>query len=182
MSPRLRILAASVLLPLAAAAQQRPPVSIDFENYLRQAGLHEVLPVAQLYRTASEWQRCGGPQYEVPPRSHWPQVKRVLALLVELKRRGIIGEVQAVSAYRNPRLNKCAGGAPRSSHTRTFAIDIVGTAADIDERALCGFWRVEGKAWDMGLSRYPSGRIHLDTSGWRTWGADHSRRTAICAR
>ena len=33
----------------------------------------------------------------------------------------------------------------------------------------------------MGMSLYPSGRVHIDTSGWRTWGADHSRGSAFCA-
>ena len=166
----------------APADANRPPISIDFENYLEQAGLHKLVPVSQLYRTASDWQRCGGPQYEVPPRAHWPEVKEVLALLAELKRRKIVGNVEVASAYRNPRLNACAGGAPRSSHTRSFAIDIVGPPGQVNEQALCAFWRTDGKSWAMGLSRYPSGRIHIDTSGWRTWGADHSRKTAICAR
>ena len=36
------------------------------------------------------------------------------------------------------------------------------------------FWRAQGKGWNMGLSRYPSGRIHVDRTGWRTWGEDYT--------
>lgn len=162
-------------------APQDVPISIDLQNYLAQAGLTDVVPMHELMRTASDWQRCGGPQYEVPPREVWLEMKEVLALVAELKRRGILRDVEAVSNYRNPRLNACAGGAPASSHTRAFAMDIVGrTALDIDERRLCQFWHKEGREWDMGLSRYPSGRIHIDTNGYRTWGASHGKGSSFC--
>lgn len=154
----------------------------DFERYLAEAGLNGVLPTRDLLRTATDWERCGGPRFEVPPREHWPHVKQVLGLVAELKKRGILKDVQGASAYRNPALNACAGGAARSSHTRSFALDLTGAPGQIDMAALCEFWRTQGKAWAMGLSRYPSGRIHLDTSGWRTWGADHTGRSAVCAR
>jgi hypothetical protein len=63
----------------------------------------------------------------------------------------------------------------------SFALDITAAPGTVDMERLCRFWREEGKAWQMGLSRYPSGRIHLDVSGWRTWGQDHTRNTALCA-
>ena len=154
----------------------------DFEQYLASWGVNGVLPTRHLLRTATDWQRCGGPRFEIPPRDHWPHVKQVLALVAELKKRRILKDVEGASAYRNPTLNACAGGAPRSSHTRSFAIDLTGAPGQIDMEGLCSFWRVEGRWWHMGLSRYPSGRIHLDTSGWRTWGADHTGRSAVCAR
>jgi hypothetical protein len=153
-----------------------------FEKYLQGAGLGGVVPTRQLLRTASDWRRCLGPQFDIPPPEQWPDVAQVLRLVVELKERKILRDFEVASAYRNPPLNKCAHGAPKSSHTASFAIDILPLGrGGVDELALCGFWVAEGSRWNMGLSRYPSGRIHLDTSGWRTWGADHSRRSTFCA-
>ena len=154
----------------------------DFESELAAANLAGVLPTRQLVRTASDWQTCTGPQFEVPPRDHWPAVRQVVALVAELKKRGILKDVEGASGYRNPRLNACAHGAPRSAHTASFAIDLTGEPGRIDVARLCRFWRDEGQARKMGLSRYPSGRIHLDASGWRTWGEDHTRRTSFCLK
>lgn len=152
----------------------------DFEAYLAQSGLNGVVPTRHLVRTATDSLRCGGPRFEIPPREKWPEVKLVLLLVRELRRRDILGEFEAVSNYRNPKLNACAGGARRSSHTRTFAMDILPVKGGVDERRLCEFWRKEGRSWQMGLSKYPSGRIHLDTSGWRTWGSSHKKDSAFC--
>ena len=41
-------------------------------------------------------------------------------------------------------------------------------------------WRREGRKWNMGLSKYPSGRIHIDRNGFRTWGASHKRGSSYC--
>ena len=152
----------------------------ELEDYLHENNLAGVLPTRQLLRTATDWRKCGGPQFEIPPRDRWPVVLHVLDLLAELKALRIVGDVQGASAYRNPVLNACANGAPRSAHTMSFAVDITSDAG-VDVDRLCRFWRDEGKAWQMGLSRYPSGRIHLDVSGWRTWGADHTHKTSLCA-
>jgi hypothetical protein len=32
----------------------------------------------------------------------------------------------------------------------------------------------------MGVSRYPSGRVHIDRHGYRTWGATHKRASSYC--
>jgi hypothetical protein len=153
-----------------------------FEKYLAGAQLSGVIPTRQLLRTASDWRRCLGPQFDIPPPEQWPDVAQVLRLVAELKKRKILREFETASAYRNPPLNACANGAKKSSHTVSFAVDILPVGRDgVDELALCGFWVAEGLHWQMGLSKYPSGRIHLDTSGWRTWGGDHSRRSTFCA-
>lgn len=165
--------------PLVPAPQELAPVTA-FENHLVRAGRAGVVPVSQLMRTATDWERCGGPELELPPREHWPQMLKVLTMVAELKRRGILKQFEAVSNYRNPALNACAGGAPRSAHTQSFAMDIVAPPGGIDEAALCAFWREEGRDLDMGLSRYPSGRVHLDAAGWRTWGASLRADTSFC--
>lgn len=153
-----------------------------FEKFLEDSRVRGLVPTRHLLRTATDWRKCGGPQFELPPLSHWPDIKQVLLLVAELKERRILEEFEAVSNYRNPVLNKCANGAPKSSHTRSFALDILPLNGRVDEQGLCTFWRTRGKAWDMGLSKYPSGRIHLDVSGYRTWGATHGRDSAFCAR
>lgn len=188
---RLACLLLLVLVACGVAAQQDELASYarwlrtnnvrEFEQYLAAERVAGVLPTRQLLRTASDWERCNGPRFEIPPRERWPQVAQVLSLVAELGRRRIVDGVEGASGYRNPELNACARGAPGSAHTRSFALDITAGTGRIDLEALCDFWRNEGSAWAMGLSLYPSGRIHLDTSGWRTWGADHTRGSAFCA-
>ncbi len=151
-----------------------------FEQYLATSNLDGVIPTRQLLRTASEWRRCGGPRFEIPPRDRWVDVARVLTLVAELKSRKILGGFEAVSNFRNTELNACAGGAKNSAHTIVFAIDIVPHGGIIDETLLCDFWRVHGKTWDMGLGKYPSGRFHLDTVGYRSWGHDGREGSSPC--
>jgi hypothetical protein len=185
---------AAAALPAAAAVEEDDGPLWDawlkahaesvaaFEDDLAKSELNGVVPTRQLLRTATDWKKCEQPRFEIPPRAQWPDVKRVLRLVAELKKRKILVEFEGASGYRNPKLNRCAGGAKGSSHTRSFALDIIPRgAAGADEERLCAFWRTEGQDWDMGLSKYPSGRIHMDTSGWRTWGGDHTRRSAFCA-
>jgi hypothetical protein len=189
-----RILLSLLLLSVFAACAAEPDDARAFdawlqtnsvkelEDYLHQHHVAGVVPTRSLLRTATDWKKCGGPQFEIPPKDRWDTMRQVLDLLAELKKRGIVKDVEGASAYRNPKLNACANGAPGSAHTRSFALDIVAAPGTVDVERLCEFWRNEGKPWGMGLSRYPSGRIHLDVSGWRTWGSDHSRRTALCTR
>lgn len=156
---------------------QRGHATAPFERYLRQQGLAGVAPLYQLLRSASDWQRCGAEPFAVPPEALWPQVKSTLALLKVLSERGVIGPFEVVSAYRAPALNHCAGGSPRSAHSRAFAVDLwLAQPAP----GLCRFWQAEGARWRMGLSRYPSGRIHIDTAGYRTWGEDYRQGSSFC--
>jgi len=149
------------------------------ELYLVRNKVADVAPTWQLLRTASMWKECEGPPFQVPPAAQWPEVVKVLALLQELRRTSVLGPFSVVSAYRDPQLNRCAHGSPRSSHMTAFAVDIVPLSPNDDQR-LCGFWRTQGQRWDMGLSRYPSGRIHVDRTGWRTWGSDYKLRSSFC--
>lgn len=149
-----------------------------FEAYLAQQQVLNVSPTWQLLRTASMWKECQAAPFQVPPREEWPEAARVLALLQELRRAKVLGPFSVVSAYRDPALNRCAGGAKHSSHMQ-FAVDLV-LLAPGDDQKLCDFFREHGKGWNMGLSRYPSGRIHVDRTGFRTWGADYTSRTSFC--
>ena len=162
----------------AAWRGNNPKLVEPFEEFLAHAKLAHVVPTYQLLRSASMWKECRADPFQVPPPQEWDTVRDVLVLLDELKKRNVISSFEVVSAYRDPKLNRCAGGAPGSSHQR-FAVDI----APLPERegiSLCRFWREEGKAWNMGVSRYPSGRIHIDRTGYRTWGASHRRGSSYC--
>lgn len=151
-----------------------------FEAFLNRERLADVIPLAQLLRTASDWQLCNAEPFEVPPPSNWPDVGSTLRLVAELKQRRLLPPFEVHSAYRNPALNECAQGAAQSAHKTHFALDIVTTG---DQSAwiaeLCRFWRTEGQLWNMGLSRYSSGRIHIDTKRYRSWG--NVGKTPLCA-
>jgi len=153
---------------------------LKFEAYLESLKLNKVVELHQLLRSASSWKSCKSEPYAIPPEEQWKSVNFVLRLLKELTDKKILGPFVIHSAYRGPPLNKCAGGAPRSAHVRSFAVDFLQTSAEDPTAKLCNFWRKHGRAWNMGFSRYPSGRFHIDTSGYRTWGADHTARSSVC--
>lgn len=149
-----------------------------FQHFLERERLAGVVPTYQLLRSASMWKECKAQPFDVPPEPLWPKVREVLVLLRELRQDQVLPAFEVVSAYRGPALNRCAGGAPGSSH-QEFAVDIAPVAESAGAR-LCSFWRKQGQQWDMGVSRYPSGRIHIDRNGFRTWGASHKRGSSYC--
>ena len=148
---------------------------------LVEARLYGVVPIHQLLRSASDWRQCHAEPFAVPPQAQWPQVRSTLRLLDLLRDERVLGVFEVVSAYRNPALNRCAGGAANSAHTRAFAVDLL-LAHAADAQGLCRFWQRYGEAWNMGLGRYPSGRIHIDTAGYRTWGAASGSDSSYCPR
>ncbi|CRN06819.1 peptidase M15 [Pseudomonas fulva] len=152
-----------------------------FRDMLVQARLYGVVPIHQLLRSASDWKVCRASPFAVPPKQHWPAVRATLSLLRTLGEQGALPDFEVVSAYRDPGLNRCAGGAIGSAHTQAFAVDVL-LAPWADPNPLCRFWQQHGQAWGMGLGRYPSGRIHLDTAGYRTWGGDGSAASSFCSK
>lgn len=159
---------------LAHEAQVKP-----FEGFLERERLSDVAPLHELLRSASMWKECKAEPFQVPPRAQWPEVRQVLQLLALLRERKLLDRIEVVSAYRDEALNRCAGGSPRSAHRRSFAIDLAPLARE-RAVALCRFWREHGAPLAMGLSRYPTGRIHVDRAGYRTWGEDRTRATSFC--
>ena len=154
----------------------------NFTQYLESQGTAGVLPISQLLRSASSWEQCHAEPFAVPPHQQWEAVASVLKLLQFLESSGVLsGHIVVYSGYRNPTLNACAGGAVRSAHARSFALDIRVLGSVGQAEALCNFWRTKGKEWNMGFSIYPSGRIHIDTAGYRTWGYDHTGKSAVCS-
>lgn len=165
------------LLRFAQWAGEHPTQA--FRSMLVEARLYGVVPIDQLLRSASDWRLCGAQPFAVPPPSQWADVRDTLTLLQHLQRQGVLPRFEVVSAYRDPHLNACAGGARNSAHQRAFAVDLL-LLADTAPGLLCQFWQAQGAAWNMGLGRYPSGRIHLDTAGYRTWGEGGRRGSAFC--
>lgn len=154
-------------------------VRVDaFEQFLDREQLSGIVPTYQLLRSASMWKECRAAPFDVPPPEVWSKVRDLLALLRELRQEQVLPIFEVVSGYRGPVLNRCAGGAPGSSH-QLFAVDIA-PVTDADGLRLCSYWREQGQRWDMGVSRYPSGRIHIDRNGFRTWGASHQRGSSNC--
>ena len=96
-----------------------------------------------------------------------------------------VGEVEALSAYRNERLNACSAGAPRSAHRQFFALDLAPARADVSRetmiRGVCRAHAHDGRAYNAGLGFYSGRRFHVDSNGYRKWGPDGRGACSPCA-
>ncbi|MDE1165087.1 MAG: D-Ala-D-Ala carboxypeptidase family metallohydrolase [Pseudomonas sp.] len=151
-----------------------------FQQFLQSRKIASVVPLYQLLRSATDWRRCNAAPFAVPPADHWPAVESTLRLVATLKEHGMLSRFEVVSAYRDAALNRCANGSQHSAHLQAFAVDLEFPEGSADAGHLCEFWKQQGGQWQMGLSRYPSGRVHIDTAGYRTWGEDYSAKTSYC--
>ena len=145
-----------------------------FNDYLVSSGVGGVLPTWQLLRTATSWKDCGQQPFEVPPSDEWPHMVETLRYVRDYVIPAI-GPVEAVSVYRNPTLNQCAGGAPESAHRLDSAVDLV-PLKPIDRvtlmRTLCGIHSEHGAAYNAGLGFYAYLRFHVDSTKFRRWNMD----------
>jgi hypothetical protein len=145
-----------------------------FNDYLESAGVARVVPTWQLLRTATSWQECGAQPFEVPPSSEWPHMIQTLRYVRDYVVPAV-GPVEAVSVYRNPSLNVCAGGAPESAHKQDSAIDMVPLKAITREqliKTLCDDHTKHGAAYGAGLGFYAFIRFHVDSTKFRRWNMD----------
>ncbi|MDT9599264.1 D-Ala-D-Ala carboxypeptidase family metallohydrolase [Sphingosinicella rhizophila] len=155
---------------------------LSFKSYLHAAGVDNVVPTWQLVRTASMWRECAGPRFEVAPANEWPHLAETLGFVKDHVR-PVIGAVEAVSGYRDADLNRCSGGARESAHRHFFALDLVPVAAIARDgliRSICGVHRTSGPHYDVGLGFYSGTRFHIDSKGFRRWGADGRGATSPC--
>lgn len=145
-----------------------------FNDYLTISQVAGILPTWQLLRTATSWQECGQQPFEVPPAAEWPNMVQTLRYVRDHVVPAV-GPVEAVSVYRNPQLNQCAGGAPESAHKLDSAIDMV-PLRPIDRvtlmRTLCGIHSQYGGAYKAGLGFYAYLRFHVDSTKFRRWNMD----------
>jgi peptidase M15-like protein len=157
---------------------------LSFKSYLDAAGVDDVVPTWQLIRTASKWRDCGGPRFEVAPASEWTHIAATLGF-VKAEVEPAIGKVEAVSGFRNEELNQCAGGAPASAHRHFYALDLVPLDGQLSRatliRDVCRLHQADGRRFAIGLGFYTGNRFHLDSKGFRRWGADGSGATSPCA-
>lgn len=152
------------------------------------AGQHNVPPMEQLLTTARSWESCGYSPYQIPPRELWGNMTPTLQLLSVLKGQGILPPGTEIrSVYRSPSLNRCAGGASGSKHMTNGALDIWVPAYDgltwniqSLQDGLCQFWQYQGERYNFGLGIYSTGAIHIDTQGYRKWGAGNTRSGSPC--
>jgi len=145
-----------------------------FNDYLVSSQVGGILPTWTLLRTATSWQECGGQPFEVPPADEWPHMVQTLRYVRDYVIPAV-GPVEAVSVYRNPQLNKCAGGAPESAHKLDSAIDMVPLRPITREtlmRTLCGAHTEHGAAYNAGLGFYAYLRFHVDSTKFRRWNMD----------
>ena len=153
----------------------RHPIQVKaFNDYLAQWQVAGIVPTWQLLRTATSWQRCGAQPFEVPPLAEWPHIVQTLRYVRDYVIPAV-GPVEPVSAYRNPALNVCAGGAPESAHKHYSAIDLVPLKPIGREqlmRTLCAVHGRRGLDYGVGLGFYAFLRFHVDTTKYRRWNMD----------
>ena len=145
-----------------------------FNDYLNANQVGGILPTWTLLRTATSWSECGQQPFEVPPAEEWPHMVQTLRYVRDYVIPAV-GPVEAVSVYRNPVLNKCAGGAPESAHKLDSAIDMVPLRPITREalmRTLCGIHSEHGAAYNAGLGFYAYLRFHVDSTKFRRWNMD----------
>jgi hypothetical protein len=154
-----------------------------FRGYLAAQGLETVVPMWQLVRTSSSWRECGAQPFEVPPADKWGRIVNTLKFV----RDDVIpsvGEVETLSAYRNSELNSCSNGAAKSAHREFFALDMTPVNRDLERttmiRSVCKAHARDGQTYDVGLGFYTGSRFHVDSSGFRKWGADGKGATSPC--
>ena len=156
------------------AAPWRAAQVKTFNDYLASNQVAGILPTWTLLRTATSWQECGGQPFEVPPADEWPHMVQTLRYVRDHVI-PVVGPVEAVSVYRNPQLNRCAGGAPESAHKLDSAIDMV-PLRPIDRvtlmRRLCGVHSEFGGPYNAGLGFYAYLRFHIDSTKYRRWNMD----------
>ncbi len=167
---------------LARSPENRAAV-IHFRDRLAAEQVEAVVPIWQLVRTSSSWRQCAASPFEVAPDDKWAHIVTTLKFVRD-QVVPAIGEVEALSAYRNESLNACSAGAPASAHRLFFALDLTPASADVTReamiRSICSAHVRQGQAYDAGLGFYSGLRFHVDTNGFRKWGSDGRGATSPC--
>ncbi len=153
-----------------------------FEQFLRREKVYGVIPTYQILRTASMAGECNQSAFALPPQKYWPNIAGTLRFT---KNYIIpkIGPLEAASGYRNPVLNRCAGGAPGSAHAKYFALDLI-PKSDITRKdlikAVCKIHDEFGEENKIGLGFYNKTRFHIDSRSFRRWGPNGRGKTSPC--
>ncbi|NUT01591.1 MAG: hypothetical protein HOP96_11510 [Sphingomonas sp.] len=154
-----------------------------FRDFLAAQGLDSVVPLWQLTRTSSSWRQCGAQPFEIPSADKWERIVKTLKFVRDdvIPR---VGKVEPLSAYRNEGLNACSNGAPQSAHRQFFAIDLTPVNKTVERsdmiRSVCAAHARDGMTYNVGLGFYTGRRFHVDSSGFRKWGANGKGATSPC--
>jgi len=155
----------------------------EFRDYLAAQDLDEVIPTWQLVRTSSSWRQCGAGPFEVAPRDKWANMTTTLKFVRD-EVVPAVGAVEALSVYRNEGLNRCSNGAPASAHRLFFALDLTPASQDVSRSGMinrvCSAHRAHGSQYNAGLGFYSGRRFHVDSHGYRKWGANGRGATSPC--
>ncbi len=155
-----------------------------FRAHLAAQGLENVVPIWQLVRTSSSWRACNAERFEVAPREKWAHITTTLRFIRD-EVEPVLGNVEAVSGYRNERLNRCSAGAPQSAHRNFFALDLAPVNPAVTRaqmiRQVCAAHARDGRTYNTGLGFYNGERFHVDSNGYRKWGADGRGATSPCS-
>ena len=167
---------------LARAPENRARV-LAFRDHLAAQGLEDVVPIWQLIRTSSSWRQCAAERFEVAPPDKWDHIVTTLRFVRD-EVVPALGEVEALSGYRNESLNRCSAGAPASAHRLFFALDLTPLSPGITRvgmiRSICAAHARDGRTYNTGLGFYNGMRFHVDSNGFRRWGADGRGATSPC--
>lgn len=156
---------------------------VAIEAYLQREGVADILPLADILRSDARWRTCKAAQpFAVPPRRLWPAIVPTLRYIRD-ELVPVTGPLRVVSGYRDPAANSCFRGARASRHLRFAALDLMPvralSRADLIAR-LCPLHARTGARDKVGLGIYTITRFHIDTAGYRRWGADYSSATSPC--
>ena len=153
------------------------------ETYFRKEGVADTLPLADILRSDARWRRCKAAQpFAVPPRKLWPAMVPTLRY-IQRELVPVTGPVRVVSGYRDPAANACFKGATASRHLRFAALDLEPVkplSRDDLIAKLCPLHARTGARFDVGLGIYVGKRFHIDTAGYRRWGADYHAASSPC--
>ncbi len=183
------LVALFLLLASAAAAGKdnfrqwaapRSAAVTEYQQFLDRRQLGHVAPMRFLLRSARMWRECHASEFALAPKEQWSNIVPTLRVVRDLQLAGLMDAKRVASGFRDRTLNACAGGSSRSRHVANNALDFELPASADNVARLCKYWRSKGPALNLGLGFYTSTRIHLDTSGFRTWGADHTGKTSLC--
>jgi hypothetical protein len=153
------------------------------EAYFVREGVADVLPLGDILRSDARWRRCASAQpFAVPPRSMWPALVPTLRYIRD-EVVPAVGPVRVVSGYRDQAANGCFKGAKASKHLAFAALDLM-PKNGLDRAALiaklCPLHARTGTAKRVGLGIYAATRFHIDTAGFRRWGADYHGASSPC--
>jgi Peptidase M15 len=155
----------------------------DFERFLRKNKVDKIFPTHEILRSASMAKECGESGFEVAPHQYWQNMINTLRFIKD-EIMPVIGPLEAVSTYRNPKLNECAGGAKNSAHAQYFALDMYPKSPISREeliQKICLIHSKYGEEYGIGLGFYNGTRFHIDSKSFRRWGPDGRSKTSPCA-